>query len=84
MLYDDFGRVVIEKSDWISILGNTSVEEARAWIVRMREEGSGRGKAFLRHGTILGIVNEGTREVEGVVEIEEVLGEEFDALDSRE
>ncbi|KPI39993.1 Arabinose 5-phosphate isomerase KpsF [Cyphellophora attinorum] len=75
VLYDDFGRVVVEKSDWISILGETSVEEARGWIVRMREEGSGRGKGFLRHGTILGVV-EGA-EVVGVVEIEGVLGEEF-------
>jgi D-arabinose 5-phosphate isomerase GutQ len=77
VLYDDFGgRVVVEKSDWISILGETSVLEAREWIVRMRNEGEERGKAFLRHGTILGIVV--GDEVMGVVEIEEVLGDDFE------
>ena len=74
-LYDEFGPVVVEKSDWISILGSSSVAEARQWIVRMREEGEGRGKVFLRHGTILGIVV--GDEVVGVVEIEEVIGERF-------
>jgi D-arabinose 5-phosphate isomerase GutQ len=76
VLYDDFGgRVVVEKSDWISILGETTVQEARDWIVRMRNEGEERGKAFLRHGTVLGIVV--GDEVMGVVEIEEVLGDDF-------
>lgn len=75
VLYDDHGRVVVEKTDWISILGETPVEEARQWICKMRNEGEGRGKDFLRHGTILGIVE--NNEVTGVVEIEDLLGEEF-------
>merc|ERR1712000_736422 len=75
VLYDDFGRVVVEKTDWISILGETPVQEATQWISKMRNEGEGRGKDFLRHGTILGIVQ--NNEVTGVVEIEELLGEDF-------
>lgn len=74
-LYDEHGPVVVERTDWISILGETTVEEARQWIVKMRDEGEGRGKDFLRHGTILGIVVD--NEVTGVVEIEELLGEGF-------
>jgi D-arabinose 5-phosphate isomerase GutQ len=75
VLYDDFGRVVLERTDWISILGETPIEEAKAWICKMRNEGSERGKDFLHHGTILGIVE--NNEVTGVVEIEELLGEAF-------
>jgi D-arabinose 5-phosphate isomerase GutQ len=74
-LLDDHGPVVVEKGDWISILGDSSVEEAKQWIYQMRNEGDGRGKAFLRHGTILGIVE--NNEVMGVLEIEELLGDEF-------
>lgn len=75
VLYDDCGRIVVEKTDWISILGETPVEEAKQWICRMRNEGEERGKDFLRHGTILGIVE--NNEVMGVVELEDLLGEEF-------
>lgn len=76
LLYDKRGKVVVEKSDWISILGHTPIEETRQWICNMRDEGDGRGKTFLRHGTILGIVDE-NNEVTGVVEIEELLGDDF-------
>jgi hypothetical protein len=41
----------------------------------MREEGTGRGKEFLRRGTLLGIVDH--NEVIGIVEIEDVMGEDF-------
>jgi D-arabinose 5-phosphate isomerase GutQ len=75
VLWDDFGRIVVEKTDWISILGETPIDEAKAWICKMRNEGEERGKAFLHHGTILGIVE--NNEVVGVVEIEDLLGEEF-------
>ena len=75
VLYDDYGPVVLEKTDWISMLGEASIEEAKLWIHKMRNEGDGRGKAFLRHGTILGIVE--NNEVTGVVEIEELLGDDF-------
>ena len=75
-LYDDCGPVVIEKGDWISVLGDTTVGEARQWICQMRNEGDGRGREFLRHGTILGIVE--SNEVTGVVELEELLGDGFD------
>ncbi|KAI9880361.1 MAG: hypothetical protein M1823_006742 [Watsoniomyces obsoletus] len=75
VLFDDHGRVVVDKSDWISILGDTPIEEARTWICKMRDEGDGRGRQFLRHGTILGIVE--SNEVIGVVEIEDLLGDEF-------
>jgi len=74
-LKDEFGKVVIEKTDWISVLGTTSTDECRQWIHQMREEGSGRGKEFLRRGTLLGIVD--NNEVTGIVEIEELLGEDF-------
>ena len=76
VLCDDNGPVVIEKTDWISILGSASIEEAKTWICQMRNEGDGRGRDFLRHGTILGIVSE-MNEVTGVVEIEQLLGDEF-------
>jgi len=74
-LEDDFGKVVIEKTDWISVLGSTSVDECKRWIHQMREEGTGRGKEFLRRGTLLGIVDH--NEVIGIVEIEDVMGEDF-------
>lgn len=74
-LRDDFGKVVVEKTDWISVLGTTTVEECRSWIHQMREGGSGRGKEFLRRGTLLGIVDH--NEVTGVVEIEDLMGEDF-------
>lgn len=75
VLYDEHGQVVIEKTDWISVLGDTPIEEAKQWICKMRDEGDGRGKAFLKHGTILGIVED--NEVTAVVEIEELLGDDF-------
>ena len=50
--------------------------EAKQWICQMRNEGDGRGREFLRHGTILGIVE--NNEVTGVVELEELLGDAFD------
>jgi hypothetical protein len=75
VLYDEYGPTVVEKTDWISILGDMPIEEAKRWICRMRDEGDERGKDFLRHGTILGIVE--NNEVTRVVEIEEVLGDDF-------
>jgi D-arabinose 5-phosphate isomerase GutQ len=75
VLYDEHGRVVIEKTDWISVLGSTPIEEAKQWICKMRDEGDERGKEFLKHGTILGIVED--NEVMAVVEIEELLGDDF-------
>lgn len=74
-LEDEFGKVEIEKTDWISVLGTNTVDECKRWIYQMREEGTGRGKAFLRRGTLLGIVER--NEVTGIVEIEDVMGEEF-------
>lgn len=76
-LVDANGSAVIERTDWISILGETSIEEAKLWIHKMRQEGNGRGKEFLRPGTLLGIVDK-YNEVTGVVEIEELLGDDFD------
>lgn len=72
---DEFGKVEIEKTDWISVLGSTTVEECKRWIHQMRDEGTGRGKEFLRRGTLLGIVDH--NEVTGVVEIEEVMDEDI-------
>jgi D-arabinose 5-phosphate isomerase GutQ len=74
-LVDEFGKVEIEKSDWISVLSTTTVEECRQWIRQMRNEGGGRGRGFLRRGTLLGIVEH--NEVTGIVEIEEVMGEDL-------
>lgn len=66
-------EVVVEKDDWISIEAANSVEEARGWILRMRR--AGRGKAFLKRGTVLGIVD-ARRCKNGVVEIEEIVSED--------
>ncbi|EXJ72559.1 uncharacterized protein A1O5_03705 [Cladophialophora psammophila CBS 110553] len=72
---DECGRVEVEKTDWISVLSSTTVEECKRWIHQMRDEGSGRGKEFLKRGTLLGIVEH--NEVTGVVEIEDVMGEDL-------
>ncbi|KAI9748386.1 MAG: hypothetical protein M1835_001802, partial [Candelina submexicana] len=61
---------VIKKEDWISLPTHSTIDEARAWIQRMRLEERGRG--FLKAGTILGIVD-AQNEVSGVVEIEDVV-----------
>ena len=63
---------VIEKQDWISILGSCPVDEAKQWILNMRKQG--RGRTFLKKGTVLGIVDE-KNEVSAVAEIEDVVGE---------
>lgn len=68
--------IVREKSDFISVLGNCTIEEARQWILKMRSEE--RGKRFLHPGTILGIVDK-HNEVSGVVEIEDVVGDHWTA-----
>lgn len=73
---DDRGPLVIERTDWISIPGNWTVEECRNWIVTMRTEGDARGRHFLRPGTILGIVDNHS-EKSGVIEIEDIVGEDF-------
>ena len=62
--------MVVEKDDWISIQAGSTVEEAREWIKEMRK--SERGPAFLRPGTVLGVVDD-KGEVSGVVEIEDVV-----------
>ena len=64
--------IVVEKGDWISIEAANSVQEARDWILRMRQ--SERGKTFLKRGTVLGIVD-GQKCVSAVVEIEEIMDE---------
>ena len=65
--------LIVEKVDWISIPAGNSVQEAKDWILGMREQE--RGKEFLKLGTILGIVDiKGS--VSGVVEIEDVVGED--------
>lgn len=61
---------VIEKQDWISILGSWSLDEAKQWISNMRKEA--RGRTFLKKGTVLGIVDD-QNEVSAVVEIEDVV-----------
>ncbi|KAJ9657084.1 hypothetical protein H2198_004576 [Neophaeococcomyces mojaviensis] len=73
---DECGRLVVERTDWISVLGDCTIEECREWIVKMRTEGNARGRQFLRPGTILGIVD-GYSQKSGVVEIEDVVGEDF-------
>lgn len=73
---DERGPIAIERTDWISIAGECTVEECRQWIVRMRTEGDARGRHFLRPGTILGIVDHQSQK-SGVVEIEDVVGDDF-------
>lgn len=73
---DDRGPLVVERTDWISIAGDCTVEETRQWIIRMRTEGDARGKYFLRPGTILGVVDSQSQK-SGVVEIEDIVGEDF-------
>lgn len=70
----DFKDIVIEKTDWISIPADSTVGEVKEWIASMRLEP--RGRTFLKEGTILGIVDE-RREVSGVVEIEDVVGDDW-------
>ncbi|KAL8733823.1 MAG: hypothetical protein Q9181_003424 [Wetmoreana brouardii] len=65
--------IIIEKGDWISIPAANSVQEARDWIVQMRQ--TERGKTFLKKGTVLGIVD-AQQSVSGVVEIEDVVGDD--------
>ena len=69
--------IVREKSDFISLLGDCAIEEARQWILKMRSEE--RGKTFLHPGTILGIVDKHNA-VSGVVEIEDVIGDDWTGL----
>lgn len=71
-LYQD-GAFVIEKTDWISIPVQSTVSEAKDWILRMRD--GDRGKDFLKAGTLLGIVDV-KNIVSAVVEIEDVVGED--------
>lgn len=73
---DDRGSLAVERTDWISVPDDWTVEECKRWIVQMRTEGAARGKYFLRPGTILGIVD-GESQKSGVVEIEDVVGEDF-------
>ncbi|KAL8649980.1 MAG: hypothetical protein Q9226_005341 [Calogaya cf. arnoldii] len=65
--------IVVEKVDWISIPGANSIQEARQWILQMRQ--IDRGRSFLKTGTILGIVDS-QQCVSGVVEIGEVVNED--------
>lgn len=67
------GTLVVEKPDWISYPAGNSVQEARDWILKMRA--GKRGKEFLRAGTVLGVVD-GKGTVSGVVEIEDIVGED--------
>lgn len=67
------GSLVVEKDNWISIPSGNSVQEAREWISKMRE--GERGKEFLKAGTVLGVVD-GNGLVSGVVEIEDIVGED--------
>lgn len=69
--------IVREKSDFISILGDCTIEEAREWIMKMRS--GRRGKTFLHPGTILGIVDK-HNEVSGVAEIEDIMGDDWTEL----
>lgn len=69
----ELGHLMVEKTDWISILEGNSVLEAKDWIMGMRE--GERGKDFLKAGTILGVVDS-KGSVSGVVEIEDVVGED--------
>ena len=78
--YND-GSIVVERSDFISVLGDCTIEEAQLWILKMRSEE--RGKTFLHPGTILGIVDK-QNEVSGVVEIEDVVGDDWTGLFRRQ
>ena len=73
---DDRGSLVVERTDWISVPGDWTVQECKQWIVQMRTEGDARGRYFLRPGTILGIVD-GESQKSGVVEIEDVVGDDI-------
>ncbi|KAL8832935.1 MAG: hypothetical protein Q9170_004638 [Blastenia crenularia] len=64
---------VVEKGDWISVEAASTVQEARNWILHMRQVG--RGKNFLKKGTILGIVDS-LQSVSGVMEIEDIMSDE--------
>jgi hypothetical protein len=64
--------MVIEKQNWISVLGSSSVDEVRDWIFNLRNEGDCRGRMFLKSGTILGVVDS-RGEIGGVVEIEDLI-----------
>ena len=44
VLCDVNGPIVVERTDWISILGRTPIDEAKRWICQMRNEGDGRGR----------------------------------------
>jgi hypothetical protein len=65
-------NMVIEKQNWISVLGSSSVDEVRDWIFNLRNEGDCRGRMFLKSGTILGVVDS-RGEIGGVVEIEDLI-----------
>ncbi|KAK5322757.1 hypothetical protein LTR70_003705 [Exophiala xenobiotica] len=67
---DDRGSLVVERTDWISVPEDWTVEECKRWIVQMRTEGAARGKYFLRPV-------DGESQKSGVVEIEDVVGEDF-------
>lgn len=63
--------LVIERANWISVPAENSVQEAKDWILEMRQ--GERGREFLKLGTVLGIVDvKGS--VSSVVEIEDVVG----------
>ena len=64
--------VVIEKQDWISIPAQSSVLEARQWILSMRKRE--RGRSFLRVGTVMGVVDS-NKAISSVVEIDDIVGE---------
>ncbi|KAL9113894.1 MAG: hypothetical protein Q9227_002028 [Pyrenula ochraceoflavens] len=66
----------VEKTDWISVLGSSSVKEVKGWIKKMRSEP--RGRTFLKHGTILGVVDN-CQEVSAVLEIEDVAADLLEA-----
>lgn len=62
---------MIERANWISVPAENSVQEAKDWILEMRQ--GERGREFLKLGTVLGIVDvKGS--VSSVVEIEDVVG----------
>lgn len=73
---DDRGGLMVEHDDWISIPGDWKVAECAQWIVQMRTEGDGRGREFLKPGTILGIVDAQSNK-SSVIEIEDVVGDDF-------